>query len=55
MKKEKIKLLLLAPLNLWVECSPMARETWVQSQIELYKRLKKWFLMLLCLTLSIIR
>ena len=33
----------------------MARETWVQSQIESYQRLKKWCLMLPCLTLSIIR
>ena len=38
-----------------LECSPMARETWVQSQIESYQRLKKWYLMPLCLTLSIIR
>ena len=35
--------------------SPMARETWVQSQVESYRRLKKWYLMLLCLTPSIIR
>ena len=33
----------------------MARETWVQSQAESYQRLKKWYLMLSCLTLSIIR
>ena len=33
----------------------MARETWVQSQLESYERLKKWYLMLPCLTLSIIR
>ena len=33
----------------------MARETWVQSQLESYQRLKKWYLMLPCLTLSIIR
>ena len=33
----------------------MARQTWVQSQIESYKRLQKWYLMLPCLTLSIIR
>ena len=39
----------------WLECSPMARETWVQSQVESYQRLKKWYLMLPCLTLSIIR
>ena len=37
------------------ECSPMARETWVQSQVESYQRLKKWYLMPPCLTLSIIR
>ena len=34
---------------------PMARETWVQSQAKSYQRLKKWFLMPPCLTLSIIR
>ena len=33
----------------------MAWETWVQSQVKSYQRLKKWFLMLPCLTLSIIR
>ena len=33
----------------------MAREIWVQSQVESYQRLKKWHLMLSCLTLSIIR
>ena len=30
-------------------------ETWVQSQVKSYQRLKKWYLMLPCLTLSIIR
>ena len=39
----------------WLECSAMARETWVQSQVESYQRLKKWYLMPHCLTLSIIR
>ena len=33
----------------------MARETWVQSQVESYQRFKKWYLMLPCLALSIIR
>ena len=33
----------------------MARETWVQSQVESYQRLKKWYLMLPRLTPSIIR
>ena len=33
-----------------LECSPMARETWVQ-----YQRPKKWYLMPPCLTLSVIR
>ena len=39
-------------------CSPMAQETWVQSQVDSYQRLKKkkkWYLIPLCLTLSIIR
>ena len=39
----------------WVECSPMVRETAVQSQVEWYQRLKKWYLMPPCLTPSIIR
>ena len=38
-----------------LECSLMARETWVQSQVESYQRLKKWYLMPPCLTLSILR
>ena len=38
-----------------LECSPMARETWVQFQVESYQRLKKWYLMPPCLTLGIIR
>ena len=33
----------------------MAQKTWVQSQVESYQRLKKWYLMLPGLTLSIIR
>ena len=39
-------------MQTWVECSPMARETRVQSQVESYQRLKKWYLILPCLTLS---
>ena len=39
----------------WLECLPMARETGIQSQVESYQRLKKWYLMPPCLTLSIIR
>ena len=42
------------PIGLVVECSPMARETGVQSQVESYQRLKKWYLIPPCLTLSII-
>ena len=38
-----------------LECSPMARETRVQSQVKLYQILKKWYLIPPCLTLSIIR
>ena len=34
----------------WLECLPMARETWVQSQVESYQSLKKWCLMPPCLT-----
>ena len=34
---------------------PMAWETGVQSQVESYQRLKKWYLMPPCLTLSIMR
>ena len=33
----------------------MARESWVQTQVESYQRLKKWFSMPPCLTLSILR
>ena len=33
----------------------MARLTWVQSQVESYQRLKKWYLMPPCLTFSVIR
>ena len=33
----------------------MARETGVQSQVESYQRLKKWYMILPCLTLIIIR
>ena len=39
----------------WLECSPMARETGVQSQVQSYQRLKKWYLVPPCLTVSIIR
>ena len=42
----------------WVECSPMAHETGahetgVQSQVESYQRLRKWWLIPPCLPLSI--
>ena len=35
-------------IGLVVECSPMARETEVQSQVESYQRLKKWYLIPPC-------
>ena len=35
-----------------VECSPMVRKTWVQSQVESYQRFLKWYLIPPCLTLS---
>ena len=38
-----------------LECSLMSRETWVQSQVESYQRLKKWYLIHPLVTLSIIR
>ena len=41
--------------SLWVESSPMARETGVQSQVESYQIFKKWYLITPCLTLNIIR
>ena len=39
----------------WIECLPMGWETGVQSQVKSYQRLKKWYLIPPCLTLSIIR
>ena len=39
----------------WVESSPMVRETWVQSQVESYQRLLKWYLIPPYLTLRNIR
>ena len=38
----------------WLVCLPMVRKTWDQSQVKSYQRLKKWYLMFPCLTLSII-
>ena len=35
-----------------VECSHMIREIWAQSQVTSYQRLKKWYLIPPCLTLS---
>ena len=40
---------------LWVVCSPMVWETWVQSQVASYQRLLKWYLIPPCLILSNIR
>ena len=39
----------------WEEYSPMVRESKVQSLVESYQRLKKWYLIPPYLTLSIIR
>ena len=36
-------------------CSPLVWETGIQSLVESYQRLKKWYSMPVCLTLSIIR
>ena len=38
--------------GMMVECSPIARETWVQFQVESYQKLKKWYLIPPCLILS---
>ena len=46
---------LTGPLDEWVECSPMVREIRVQSLVESYQRLKKWYLVQPCLALSITR
>ena len=42
-------------LALWVKCLPVVQEAGVQSQVKSYQRLKIWYLMPPCLTLSIIR
>ena len=39
----------------FLEGSPMTRKTRVKCQVETYQRLKKWYLMPPCITLSIIR
>ena len=49
------RLRLILSKSIYVECSPMARDTRVQSQVESYQRLKKLHLIPSCLTLSIIR
>ena len=45
---------LTGPLAERVECFLMAQRTMVQSLVESYQRLKKWYLVPPCLTLSII-
>ena len=52
-----VELLLVEDIILlvyWVECLSMGWETAVQSQVKSYQRLKKWYLISPCLTLSII-
>ena len=39
----------------WAQCLPMSQETGVQSQVESYQRLKKWYVIPPCITLSTIR
>ena len=46
---------IVVPLADWIDCSPIVRETRVQSLVDSYQRLQKWYLMPPCLTLSIIR
>ena len=43
------------PIGLVVDCLPMVQETGIQSQVESYQRLDKWYLIPPCLTLSIIK
>ena len=43
------------PCAKWIECLTIVWETGVQPQVESYLRLKKWYLIPPCLTLSIIR
>ena len=50
-----IIIIITSSLAQWVECSPMIRETWVQSQVASYQRFLKWYLVPPCLTLSNIR
>ena len=52
-----VSLLLVYVLDIGmrVRVFPMAQEIWVQSLVETYQRLKKWYLMPPCLTLSNIR
>ena len=38
-----------------IECSPMVLETRVQSQVESYQRLKRWYVIPPCLTLIMLR
>ena len=45
----------LPDIGIMVRVLVNGQETWVQSQVESYQRLKKWDLMPPCLTLSIIR
>ena len=44
-----------AYIYIYIYIPDIGRETWVQSQFESYQRLKKWYLMPPCLTLSSIR
>ena len=50
-----VSLCVVSVYECWVECSPMVRETYVQSQVTSYQRLLKWYLIPPCLTLSNLR
>ena len=52
---DDLRRLITGSLAKWVECSPMVRETWVQSRVASYQRLLKWYLIPPYLTLSNIR
>ena len=47
--------IIIVIIGLWVECSPMVQNTWVQSLVTSYQRLLKWYSIPPCLTLRNIR
>ena len=54
-KRIKKVIIIVASIGLMSRVFSNGPETWVQSQVESYQRLKKWYLMPPCLALRIIR